>query len=124
MSFSLFEQVVHRLVDSDARYRPEAYFFVRDALNVAAPVPGAGRRLGGHHVSAAELLRSCRDVAVEEYGPLARVVLEEWGIRSSADIGQVVFALIDAGVFGKREEDRLEDFENAPDLAAELDPFG
>lgn len=123
MPFSLFEQVVHRLVDSDSRYRPEAYFFVRDALTAAAPVSAGSRRPKARHVSAGELLKSCRDVAVEEYGPLARVVLEEWGIRSSADVGQVVFALIEAGVFGKREEDRLEDFENAPDLAAELDPF-
>lgn len=110
-------------MDSDARYRPEAYYFVRDALTAAAPVSAARRRPEARHVSAAELLKSCRDVAVEEYGPLARVVLEEWGIRSSADVGQVVFALIEAGVFGRREEDRLEDFENAPDLAAELDPF-
>ena len=42
--------------------------------------------------------------------PMAVTVFEEWGIRSTDDVGEMVFNLIDAEVFGKTETDTKEDF--------------
>jgi uncharacterized repeat protein (TIGR04138 family) len=47
---------------------------------------------------------------------MARTVLEHWGIQATADVGDVVFALIDCGVLIKQEEDAREDFANVFDF--------
>ena len=64
------------------------------------------------HVSGGELAHACRDLALEQYGLLARTVLAHWGVTTTADIGEVVYALIDAGLLIRQPEDRLEDFED------------
>jgi uncharacterized repeat protein (TIGR04138 family) len=43
-------------------------------------------------------------------------VFDSWGIRSCEDIGNMVFNLISAGVFGKTDEDSIEDFKNVYDF--------
>ena len=43
-------------------------------------------------------------------------VLDYWGIRRSRDIGQMVFHLVEAGAFGRTENDSLTDFESGFDF--------
>ena len=50
--------------------------------------------------------------ALKEFGPMVMTVFDSWGIHSSEDIGNMVFNLIGAGIFGKTEEDSIEDFRN------------
>jgi uncharacterized repeat protein (TIGR04138 family) len=57
-----------------------------------------------------------RQLAIERYGPLARTVLEHWGIHATKDVGSVVFALVEQGVLVKQEGDRLEDFTDVFDF--------
>ena len=63
------------------------------------------------HVSGAEVAGAVRQLALERYGPLARTVLEHWGLHDTSDIGEIVFALVDCGVLIKQPEDSQEDFE-------------
>ena len=46
----------------------------------------------------------------------ADTVLDEWGILSCSDIGEMVFNLIEVGVFGKTAHDRKEDFMDVYDF--------
>ena len=57
------------------------------------------------------MLEGFRDLALEEYGPLTKTVLEEWGIVNCSDVGEIVFQLVSLGVLGKSENDKLDDFE-------------
>ncbi len=88
------------------RFAPQAHYFVLDALH---------RRLHSlespRHVTGEELAQSARELAMDQFGLLARTVLEYWGIHSTADIGDIVFLLVDHGVLTKEETDRREDFE-------------
>ena len=95
-----------RLEERDPRYHRLAYHFLLDALQ--AVIAGLGER---RHISGEELADGARRLAIERFGPLARMVLEHWGIRSTDDLGKVVFALVEVGVLTKQEEDRQEDFE-------------
>jgi uncharacterized repeat protein (TIGR04138 family) len=55
---------------------------------------------------------------------MVMTVFENWGIHSSEDIGNMVFNLIGAGIFGKTEEDSIEDFKNVYDFEeAFVKPF-
>ena len=43
---------------------------------------------------------------------MAMMVLQEWGLSKSEDVGDMVFNLIEAGAFGKSDDDKREDFMN------------
>ena len=88
------------------QYEERAYLFV------LAGIEYLQRRLPERrHVSGAELTHACRDFALEQYGLLAREVLDHWGIRETADFGRIVYALVEAGLLVTQPGDRLEDFE-------------
>ncbi len=100
-----FDASVEKLVARDPRYPREAYVYLRAALDFTQLLhnrPG--------HVSVTELLEGIRQYTLKEYGPMSLLVLDEWGIRSCADIGELVFNLIEEGELRKTEQDRREDF--------------
>jgi uncharacterized repeat protein (TIGR04138 family) len=105
--------VFAEVADRDARYTREAFWFVRDGVDHAV----RSRAGGSRHVAAHELLESLRVLALERYGTNAREQLRSWRVTRCEDFGEIVFALIDNGVFGKRQEDRKEDFENGYNFA-------
>lgn len=120
----LFEQAVAAITMRDRRYDPQAYYFLKDALDftlkrVAESSGGAPR-----HVSGPELLDGFRDLALQEFGPMAATLMHEWGIRQCSDVGEMVFHLIDEQVFGRQESDCREDFSGSWDLEDALrQPF-
>ncbi|MBW7996161.1 MAG: hypothetical protein FVQ81_06240 [Candidatus Glassbacteria bacterium] len=99
------------LVDKDTQYSKEAYVFVLDSLRNLIEALEEVR-----HVSGRELSDGCRRRALELYGPLARTVLEHWGIYRTDDIGEIVFNLIEAKQLTKTEEDSKQDFKNVFDF--------
>jgi len=69
------------------------------------------------HISGQELAAGVRGLALERYGPMARAVLEHWGIHTTEDIGDIVFAMVEFGILTKQDEDRREDFRDVFDFA-------
>ncbi len=43
---------------------------------------------------------------------MSKAVLNEWGVKSTDDFGQIVFNLVNGGVLGKNETDSPTDFKN------------
>jgi uncharacterized repeat protein (TIGR04138 family) len=52
---------------------------------------------------------------------MARSVLEYWGIRSTRDLGALVFALVDCGVLVKQDDDLPNDFDLVFDFEEAFD---
>ena len=112
------------LLRRDGRYHRDAYFFVFEALRFAEEKLG----LGGmpsldeadpseeRHVTGQQLCEAIRQYAIQQYGMLAKNVLNEWGVRNTGDFGEIVFNLIDIGQMKKTDTDRREDFENVFDF--------
>ena len=100
------ESVLERLRERYPRFHDMAYLFVLSALHhVLQHLPEP------RHISGAELAEGVRDLALEKFGPMARTVLEHWGIHETGDVGDVVFALVEAGILIKQDEDTRADFE-------------
>ncbi len=124
MSDTSFNHAVAGIVERDARFHPRAYFFVRLALDhtvrrLSRPEHGPQR-----HVTGQELLAGFRELALREFGPLARTVLAEWGLRRTEDVGAIVFNLVGHGVMGRRPEDSAADFAGGYGFDAAFDaPF-
>jgi len=73
------------------------------------------------HVTGRELLEGARRYALERYGPMARTVLEHWGIRRCEDVGEVVFNLVDNGLLNRTEKDSRDDFKGGFDFKEAFD---
>ena len=69
-----------------------------------------------HHVSGQELCEAIRRYALEQYGYMAKTVLNSWGIRGTADFGEIVFNLIRIGQMRKTPADARVDFDNIYDF--------
>lgn len=119
-----FNEVVEQIIERDPRYGKEAYIFLKEALEFTIKQKKRGKTESGSHVNASELLDGFRQLALKEFGPMVMTVLEYWGVRSSLHVGQMVFNLIGAGVFGKTESDSVDDFDQALDFhVAFIAPF-
>ena len=103
-----YERTLDTVLVRDARYGRDAYFFVQAALDFYQRRHRSGRRT--EHVTGSDLLHGVRELALAEYGPMAHLVLNHWGLKGGEDVGEVVYNLIDAGLMTKTEEDRREDF--------------
>jgi uncharacterized repeat protein (TIGR04138 family) len=119
-----FAEALDSIVATDPRYQRDAYVFLRDALDFTTKQQKKIKGVNVRHVSGPELLDGVRRYALKEFGPLVTTVFDNWGIHSCEGIGNMVFNLIGAGVFGKTEEDSIEDFKNVYDFEeAFVKPF-
>ena len=111
-----FQDTVTEICKKDARYQPDAYFFLIEALDVTVKDIRKKQPDHGRHVSGKELLEGIKTYALDEFGPMAFTVFSEWGIRNTQDFGEIVFNLVEAGRLGKTENDSREDFKNGYDF--------
>jgi uncharacterized repeat protein (TIGR04138 family) len=107
-----FAEVVEQICDKDTRFTIEAYHFVQEGLNHTLKSLKRGTQQAHRHVSGQELLQGLREFALKEYGPMSKAVLNEWGVSTTDDFGQIVFNLVNFGVLGKNETDSPSDFKN------------
>src|SRR5262252_8628655 len=107
-----FAEALDSIVASDGRYQRDAYVFLRDALDFTTKQQKKVKGGTVRHVSGPELLEGVRQYALKEFGPMVLTVFESWGIHSTEDIGHMVFNLIAAGIFGKTDQDSIDDFKN------------
>jgi uncharacterized repeat protein (TIGR04138 family) len=111
-----FAEALESIVASDARYHRDAYIFLRDALDFTTKQQKKAKGTTVRHVSGPELLEGVRHYALKEFGPMVLTVFDSWGIHSCEDVGHMVFNLIDAGIFGKTDQDSINDFKNVFDF--------
>jgi len=108
-------------------YAYEAYAFVCDAVDhtldqLGRNDPDADPEdpTDAHHVSGAELVRGLCELAVSAFGMMAPVVFRQWNVRTTDDIGRMVFDLIEVGKLSKSDRDSPEDFHDLFDLPQAL----
>jgi uncharacterized repeat protein (TIGR04138 family) len=115
-----FDEAVKEITRQDARFKPDGYAFLRDALDFTITELRKDELIEHRHVSGPELLGGIVEFALKEYGSMAAAVLDSWGIRADHDIGSMVFNLIEKGAFGRSEEDSPSDFVGVLELREEL----
>ena len=139
-SYAIFE-----LLRRDKRYKLEAYQFVREGLSYGQSIMDMGEIRQSEeelseaadevsevadelsesedweppaerHLTGQELCEAIRRYAIEQYGLMAKVVLNSWGLHKTGDFGEIVYNLIEIGMMKKSKTDRREDFDNAYDF--------
>jgi len=147
ISLMNFRDELARIIASDPRYTIEAYAFTLEALHHAraqklkgksrdpdqerSSQPARGARSsssqskkprGSDHVTGRELCEAVRKLALRQFGLLAAIVLGHWGVRSTSDIGEIVYNLIAAGDLEKTPDDSRSDFDNVFNFETALKP--
>ena len=103
--------ILNGICQKDPRYKIDAYSFVLAGLNYTME-----KLAREGHVSGQELCEGIKNFAIEQYGRMACVVFEHWGITKTEDFGNIVFNMIDVEVLGKTESDTVDDFKNIYDF--------
>jgi uncharacterized repeat protein (TIGR04138 family) len=126
---------IAKLLQDDRRYKIDAYAFVFEALNFAHTKLGLGTerepefeepeseetpREIERHLTGQQLCEAIRRYALDQYGYMAKCVLNSWGVSNTGDFGEIVFNLINIGQMRKTPEDRREDFDDVFDFETGL----
>jgi uncharacterized repeat protein (TIGR04138 family) len=141
-----FRDELARIIANDPRYTIDAYVFILEALGYARhqklkakgrdrdkahssqrgrgtrPSPASKKAGDSGHVSGRELCESVRRLGLRQFGLLAATVFAHWGVRSTSDIGDIVYHLIEAGDLEKTPSDSRSDFDNVYDFDTALRP--
>jgi uncharacterized repeat protein (TIGR04138 family) len=113
------------LLCRDKRYDLDAYIFVFEALDHAKKLGMGADHYGDdaedegepeRHVTGQELCEAMRVYAHQQYGYMAKCVLNKWGIKNTGDFGEIVFNLIKIEQMRKTPHDRREDFDDVFDF--------
>jgi uncharacterized repeat protein (TIGR04138 family) len=117
------------LLQNDQRYHLDAYQFVRESLAYAQNVMKLPQHSGegdegksDRHLTGQQLCQAIREYAVEQYGYLAKTVLNSWGIYTTGDFGEIVYNLIRIKEMRKSKTDRREDFDDQYDFDTAFAP--
>ncbi len=103
--------IMDRIRLREQRFDERAYLFVLSALEFCQQ-----RLPERRHISGRELSLACRDLALDRFGVMSRIVLESWGVTSTADLGDAVFALVDLGLLMSQPTDTRDEFADVFDF--------
>jgi len=114
---------LQEVVDAIGVYPADAYLFVQQGLSYTVEkIHGeVTEPNASHHISGKDLCLGLRDVALDRWGLLARIVLERWNITSTLDFGRIVFAMVEHQLMQKTDQDQLHDFRQVYDFHIELE---
>jgi uncharacterized repeat protein (TIGR04138 family) len=112
-SIEFTDKIREEIINSgfDDRYRVGAYEFVMNGLNFYFSKIGEKR-----HVSGQELSKGLLMFAHKQYGPMAQSVFDHWGLKSTDDMGNIVYNMIRIGLMNKQPGDSLDDFMDVTDV--------
>jgi uncharacterized repeat protein (TIGR04138 family) len=111
-----FDEVVEQILAKDARFHRDAYGFMREALDFTQKLIGKENQGKVRHVNGHELLDGLRQYALQQFGPMAKTVFEEWGITQCRDFGDIVFNMVEISLLAKTDRDSREDFREGYDF--------
>ena len=106
------EGIMDQIRLREQRFDERAYLFVLSALEHSQ-----SRLTERRHITGPELAHACRELALQRFGVMARLVLENWGMRSTMDIGDIVFTLVDLGLLISQPQESRDDFFGVFDFA-------
>jgi len=96
------------ILAKDDRYDARAYALLMDVVNFLLAE--------SKHTTGEDILDEFRERALDQYGPLAYTVLTEWGLKSCADIGEMMFNLAEAHRVRREDSDTAESFAGGYDF--------
>lgn len=105
-----------QIAKEDGRYSPQAVKFVYEGLGYTVRKFADQPR----HVSGQTLCEGLKQLALEKWGRLAMLVLNNWGVKTTRDFGEIVYLMINHGWMNAQPADSIDDFNDLYDFKAAL----
>jgi len=103
------KKTLGEIAREDGRFSPQGLRFVYEgAVKKTTAKP--------RHVSGQALCDGLRKLAVEKWGRLAMLVLNSWGIKTTRDLGEIVYLMIRNKWISATATDSVEDFNDVYDF--------
>jgi uncharacterized repeat protein (TIGR04138 family) len=103
---------IEEIAEHDGRFNPRALRFVYDGLGYTVKKiscqPG--------HVTGQILCEGLKQMALEKWGRLSLLVLNTWQVKSTKDIGEIVYLLIKHKWMKAQPTDSIDDFKDVFDF--------
>ena len=110
-------KTLEEIAAEDGRYDAEALRFVYEGLGATIQkIKEAADQDQPHHITGDELASGLAKLAIEKWGRLSRMVLNHWGVRTTRDLGEIVYLMIRHQWMTAQETDRIEDFDDVYDF--------
>ena len=109
---------IEQIAEDDGRFDAKALKFVFEGLGMTIRLIREleEEQEGPRHIAGEELARGIADLAVERWGRLAQLVLNQWGVKTTRDIGDIVYLMIENQWMTAQESDTIEDFDDVFDF--------
>ena len=103
---------IDQIVKQDGRYGIRAIKFVYEGLGYTA------KKVADEptHVSGQTLCEGLKKLAIKKWGRLAMLVLNNWGITTTHDFGEIVWLLIRNELMSAQPTDSIDDFNDVYDF--------
>jgi uncharacterized repeat protein (TIGR04138 family) len=99
---------LEEIARKDGRFNARAFKFVHEGLSYTAKkIPAES-----HHITGQVLCKGLRRLAVEKWGRLAMLVLNTWNIKTTRDLGEIVYLMIENKWMSAQPTDSIDDFNN------------
>jgi uncharacterized repeat protein (TIGR04138 family) len=96
----------------DGRYSLRAFELVQEGLGrtVKKHYGDETENQGPHHVTGKQLCLALAELAAERWGRMAKVVLNQLGVKSTGDFGNIVYLMVEHKWMYARPEDSVDEF--------------
>jgi len=111
------KESLEQIAQADGRYSLGALKFVYEGLDYATSRIAAE----SEHVSARTLCEGLKKLAIEKWGRLAILVLNNWGVKNTRDFGEIVYLLIEHNRIKTQPTDSIDDFNDVYDFKTVFD---
>jgi len=99
---------LEQIAAEDGRFSAPAIRYVYEGLGYTAKNVATEPK----HVSGQTLCEGLKKLAIEKWGRLALLVLNNWGIRTTRDFGEIVYLMIKNEWMSAQPTDSIDDFDD------------
>ena len=103
---------LEEIAGENGRFSPQAIKFVYEGLGYTAKKVIAEPS----HISGQTLCKGLKKLALEKWGRLAMLVLNNWGIKTTRDFGEIVYLMIKHKWMSAQPTDSIDDFNDVYDF--------
>jgi len=109
---------IEEIAKLDGRYSLRAFEFVHEGLGQTAKKDYGDEteNQGPHHITGKQLCLGLAEFASEKWGRMAKVVLNQLGIKSTLDFGEIVYLMVEHKWMYARPQDSIDEFKNVYDF--------
>jgi len=109
---------IQEIARLDGRYSLRAFQFIHEGLEFSVKKFHDIDPLSDepHHITGRQLSEGLAELAGDKWGRMAKVTLNQLGIKSTRDFGNIVYLMVENHWMHARPEDSIEEFNDVYDF--------